>query len=71
MEREVLAITEMHKNITTSVRIDGERTEKLDVKVGVHLGSVLSPLLLFAMVMDEITKDVEKVVLRKLFMLMI
>ena len=40
----------MYWNI--SVRIDGERSQELEVKVGVHHGSVLSPLL-FAVVVRE------------------
>jgi len=57
MEREIMVILEMYKNIKTSVRMDGERPDKFVVKVGVHQGSVLSSLL-FAVVMDEITRDV-------------
>ena len=56
IERKVLAITEIYNKITTSMRIDGERSEEFEVKVGVHRSSVLS-LLLLAMEMDEITKD--------------
>ena len=47
----------MHKN--TSVPIHGERSEEFEVKVGVHQGSVLSPIL-FTIVMDDITKDVRE-----------
>ena len=47
MKKEIFAIAEMCKNIKLSVIKDFE--------VKVHLGSVLSPLLL-AVVMDEITK---------------
>ena len=35
-EREVLAITEMYKNISTSVKIGGEQSKKIEVKVEVH-----------------------------------
>ena len=59
IEEEVLAITEMYKNITTSVRIDGERSKEFEVKVGVHQGLVLSTLL-FEIVMHEITKNGRK-----------
>ena len=43
-------------NIITYLRIDGKRSEEFERKVGVHQGSVLSPLL-FAIVMDEIAKE--------------
>jgi len=56
MEREIMVFMEMYKNIKTSVLMDGERLDKFVVKVGVHQGLVLSPLL-FAVVMDEITRD--------------
>ena len=35
IEREVLAISEMCKNITRSVRIDGEKSEEFEVELGV------------------------------------
>ena len=57
MEREVFAIIEMHKNIKTFGKIDGKRPKEFEVKV--HQGSNLS-LLLFVVVMDEITKNVRK-----------
>jgi len=49
----------MYKNINTSVLMDEERSDEFVVKVGVHQGSVLSPLL-FAVVMDEITRDLRE-----------
>ena len=52
LEREVKAITEMYDNIKTSVNIDCMRSDFFEVKVGIHQGSILSPLL-FAIVMDE------------------
>ena len=66
IEREVSAITEMYKNITTLMRIDGERLEEFEINVKVHYGSVLS-LVLFAIVMDEITNDVREGGVKKLF----
>ena len=65
-EREVSPITEMYKNITTLMRIDGERSEEFEINVEVHYGSVLS-LVLFAIVMDEITHDVREGGVKKLF----
>ena len=55
----------MYKNITTSGRLDGEESEEFIMKVRVHQGLVLSPLL-FAIVMDEITKDVREDGVKKL-----
>ena len=41
--REVLAIMKMHKNITTSVRTDGERSEEFQVKVESTSGLSFQP----------------------------
>ena len=61
----MLAITEMHKNITTTVQIAGERSEEFEVVD--HQGFVLSPLLVaVVMDMDEITKDVKEDGLKEL-----
>ena len=49
----------MYKNVATAVRLDGQHSEYFPVEVGVHQGSVLSPLL-FAAIMDEVTRDLEK-----------
>ena len=51
------AIMEMYDNIKTSVNMDCMRSDSFEVKVGVHQGSILSPLL-FAIAMDEVTKDI-------------
>ena len=59
LEREIKAIMEMYTNIETSVKVEYSRSESFNVKVGVHQGSILS-LLLFALVMDEVTKESEK-----------
>ena len=41
----------------TSVIVDGKPTDAFDVTVGVHQGSILSPLL-FITVMDYLTEEV-------------
>ena len=63
LEREIKAIMEMYTNIETSVKVEYARSESFDVKVGVHQGSIVSPLL-FALVMDEVTKDIREGVVK-------
>ena len=65
LEREIKAITEMYTNIETSVKVECTRSEPFDVKVGVHQGSILSPLL-FVLVMDEVTKDIREEVVKEM-----
>ena len=65
LEREKKAITEMYTNIETSIKVEYTRSESFDVKVGVHQGSILSPLL-FALVMDEVTKDIREGVVKEM-----
>ena len=47
----------MCKNIETSVKIDGEQSKKFKMRVGIHQSLVFNPLLC-AVVMDEVTKDI-------------
>ena len=47
----------LYKGCKTAVSVDGELSSSFSVKVGVHQGSALSPLL-FIMVMDILTEDV-------------
>ena len=35
----------MYENVTTAIKVDGKVSDEFEVKVGVHQGSVLSPLL--------------------------
>ena len=49
----------MYWNVTTPVRIDGKKSEEFEVKIRAHQRLVLS-LLLFAIVIDEITKEVRE-----------
>ena len=70
LEREIKAIMEMYTNIETFVKMKYTRSEPFNIKVGVHQGSILSPLL-FALVMDEVTEDIREEVLKKmLFMIL-
>ena len=59
VEREIRAIMEMYDCVKTAVRMEDGRSEWFEVKVGVHQGSVLSPLL-FAIVVDEITRNIKE-----------
>ena len=65
LEREIKAIMEMYTNIETSVNVEYTRSESFDAKVGVHQGSILS-FLLFALVMDEVTKDIREGVVKEM-----
>ena len=59
LECYVKSIQDMYKGARKSVRSVAGLTEELDVKVGLHKGSALSPFLL-PIIMDMLTKDVKK-----------
>ena len=48
----------MYDNGVTSVRTSDGDTHDFPIKLGLHLGSALSPYL-FALVMDEVTRDIQ------------
>ena len=56
----------LYKGCKTAASVDGELSSSFSVKVFVHQGSVLSPLL-FIMVMDVLTEDVSDNSLVELF----
>ena len=49
----------MHKKVRTKVKTNHGNSEEFEVKVGVHQGSVLSPLL-FVVVMEALTQDIRE-----------
>ena len=55
-EMLVIAVMSLYEGAKTKVRVGTELSEEFCVKVGVHQGSILSPLL-FAIVVDVITES--------------
>src|SRR5881296_208896 len=55
----VNVIKSLYEGVTTAVRRNGEESESFEVKVGVHQGSVLSPIL-FDLVMQAIADNFKK-----------
>ena len=55
----VKAVMSLYEGAETKVRVRSGLSEEFSVKVGIHQGSVLSPLL-FAMVIDEVTENARK-----------
>ena len=58
-------IKSMYEGVTTSVKMNGEESANFEVKVGVHQGSVLSPIL-FNIVMQALADSFKKVLLWEL-----
>ena len=65
----VRAVMSLYDGAKTRVRVGSAYAEEFKVKVGVHQGSVLSPLL-FAIVVDVITENERRCVLMNCYMQM-
>ena len=59
------AVMIMYKKARTMVKTKHPNSEEFEVKVGVHQGSVLNPLL-FVVVMEALTQDVRESLPREL-----
>ena len=46
----------MYRNARSKVRVDASYTDSFSVKVGVHQGSVLSPLL-FIIILESLSRE--------------
>ena len=57
IESYVKAVMKMYEGVVSQVKIEGCCSGQFSINVGVHQGSVLSPLL-FAIVMDVVTEEV-------------
>ena len=64
-EEMVRVVTSLYDGAKTRVRVGSAYSEEFKVKVGVHQGSVLSPLL-FTIVVDVITENARKGVVNQL-----
>lgn len=56
LEKLVRIVTASYENLITRVRIPFDDTEEFEIKVGLHQGSALSPLILI-LVLDALTSQ--------------
>jgi hypothetical protein len=54
----IILIKDMYDNVVTNVRTSDGDTNDFSINIGLHQGSALSPYL-FALVMDEVTRDIQ------------
>ena len=66
----VVIVQAMYNDAKSKVRVNGSYSDEFEVKVGVHQGSVLSPLL-FNIVLEVLSMNSVQAVLGNLFMMMI
>ena len=57
-EALVAAVMSLYKGVETRVKVGTHLSEEFAVNIGVHQGSVLSPLL-FAIVVDVVTNEIK------------
>ena len=55
----VQAVMSLYEGSRTKVRVGSGTTDEFGVRIGVHRGSVLSPLI-FAIVVDDVTEHARK-----------
>ena len=65
LEVMVRAVMSLYEGAKTRVGVGLELSEEFEVKVGVHQGSVLSPLV-FAIVVDVVTENVRNGLMSKI-----
>ena len=53
------AVMKMYQEALSQVKVEGEDSKEFAVRVGIHQGSILLPLI-FAVVMDVVTEEVAK-----------
>jgi hypothetical protein len=58
LTKYITLIKVMYDNVVTSVRTSDEDTNDFPINIGLYQGSALSPYL-FALVMDEVTRDIQ------------
>ena len=66
----VVIVQAMYNDAKSKVRVNGSYSDEFEIKVGVHQGSVLSPLL-FNIVLEVLSMNSVQAVLGNLFMMMI
>ena len=59
VECYVTAVMKMYQEVLSQVKVEGEDSKEFAVRVGIHQGSILLPLI-FAVVMDVVTEEVAK-----------
>lgn len=59
LAKYITLIKNMYDNVVTSVRTSDVDTDDIPIKIGLHQGLALSPYL-FALVMDEVTRDIQE-----------
>ena len=59
MECYMNAMMKMYQEVLSQVKVEGEDSKEFAVRVGIHQGSILLPLI-FAVVMDVVTEEVAK-----------